>query len=305
MILVTGATGFLGGKLVKELVRKGKKVRVMVRKDVGLQGVEVVFGDLRDKVAVGRAVEGCELVYHLAASLDYFVGQEELDKVNVDGSRNLMVACVEAEVKRVVYASSVAIVGLTKYGRSKRKAEEVVMSYKDKIEIVCLRFAPIYGPGSKMMVDLMDAVMVGVMGNIKKRKPYWTHMVDVRNAIQGLVLAIDGKLGVWTIADEHPIRADELYERVRKRLGVAYREIPYWMLFLYALVSEMKWRVTRKKQNINLDTLHTMTQDRQYDISKSERLFGYYPDVKVEDGIEDLLDWYVTSFQRLSPQARK
>ena len=305
MILVTGATGFLGGNLVKELVRRGERVRVLVRQNFEVKGVEVARGDLRDKESLKRAVAGCELVFHLAASLDYFVKQRELDKVNVDGSRNLMEACVGAGVKRVVYASSVAVADKSRYGKSKRRAEEVVMGYKDKLGIVSLRFAPIYGPGSKQMVGLMDAVMVGVMGNIKKRKPYWTHMVDVRNAVQGLVLAMDGKPGVWTIADEHPIRADELYERVRKRFGVPHKEIPYWMLFVYALVSELKWRVTRKRQNINLDYLRVLTQDRQYDISKSEKLFGYYPDVKVEDGIEDLLDWYVTSFRSLSPQARR
>jgi len=298
MILVTGGTGFLGGNLVRELVRRGEKVRVLVRRDVEIGGAEAVRGELEDAESLRRAVEGCELVYHLAASLDYFAGQRELDKVNVEGSRNLMEACVEGGVKRVVYSSSVAVTDRTRYGKSKRRAEDVVMEYGDRIEIVVLRFAPIYGPGSRQMTELIGAVKNGVMGEVKKRRPYWTHMVDIRNAVDALLLGKSGKQGVYTIADAEAIEAGELYEMVRKKVGAERKVVPYWGLFLYALVSEVRWRLTKRGQKINLDYLRVLAQERRYEIGEAREGLGYEPRIGVREGIRDLLDWYVASCRK-------
>jgi len=293
MILVTGGTGFLGSALVKELVKRGKKVRVLCRRDVEIPGVEVVLGDITDIESVKRAVKGCDVVFHLAASLDYFANQNELDKVNVEGSRNVMDACVEAGVKRVVYASSVAVEGVTKYGRSKKRTEDVVMSYSDKIDVVALRFAAIYGAESPQMIKLLDSAKKGIFGMIGK--DYMTHLVDVRNCVGALIQGLRGKVGVWYIADPEPFSAERMYEIVRSGLGVKYRKIPRWLFFVIAAVSEVKWRLTGKRPQLNLDYYRTLSLERTYDIGPAVDEFGYKPKIKTEKGLKDLVEWYLSS----------
>lgn len=293
MILVTGGTGFLGRALVAELVKRGKKVRVLSRRKVEVPGAEVVLGDVADLAAVRKAVDGCNIVFHLAASLDYFVAEKELDNVNVLGSRNVMEACLGAGVKRVVYASSVAVEGVTRYGRSKKRAEDAVMEYADRIEVVALRFAAIYGPGSKQMVILMDNVVQGRIGMVGK--DYQNHLVDIRNCIGALVRGLEGKPGVWTIADPEPIMAERMYEIVRDGLGAKDKRIPKWVFFSVAALAEMVWRLRGKKLGVNLDFYRTLMLERDYDIGPAVEEFGYKPKVRTEQGLKDLVKWYLGS----------
>jgi len=114
-VLVTGATGFIGSHVAGELVRRGYRVRALVREqtDPGpllAQGVEVVRGDLLDAAAVGRAVAGCDAVLHLAADFRLWAPDEQvIYRTNVDGTRQLLEAALAAGVSRVVYTSTVAI----------------------------------------------------------------------------------------------------------------------------------------------------------------------------------------------------
>ena len=107
-ILVTGATGHVGRPLVEALLKQGEKVRVLVRdKTLASAGVEIVTGDLLDKNAVNRAIEGIDTIYHLAAVVDYKATPKKLMyAVNVNGTKNILEF---PGAKKVIYLSSAAL----------------------------------------------------------------------------------------------------------------------------------------------------------------------------------------------------
>ena len=120
--LVTGATGFVGSAVVRELLHNGEEVKALVRPASdrrNLEGLEVeaVQGDIADPASVRSALTGCDRVYHVAALYTMDDPPEAYERINVEGSRNVFRACMDAGVQRVVYTSTIAAVGTARKGR--------------------------------------------------------------------------------------------------------------------------------------------------------------------------------------------
>lgn len=120
--LVTGATGFLGSAVVRELLRNGEEVRVLVRPSanrLNLQGLDMeeVPGDITDLDSVRRALKGCDRVYHVAALYTLADPPQAYYRINVEGTRNVLAASLEAGVRRVIHTSTIAAVGSARAGK--------------------------------------------------------------------------------------------------------------------------------------------------------------------------------------------
>ena len=120
--LVTGATGFLGSAVARELLKDGRKIKLLVRKDsdlsntTGLQ-VEVVKGDIRDRSSLKSAMTGCSTLYHVAAYYSLWDRDKKLIyDINVEGTRNILETALELGLERVVYTSTVGCIGLRNDG---------------------------------------------------------------------------------------------------------------------------------------------------------------------------------------------
>ncbi len=116
-ILITGANGFIGSAVLKLLLNKGYEVRAMVRKGSDKRNfsnlnMEVIEADLLDQPSLKRAVKGCDYLFHIAADYRLWIPDpKNMYKTNVDGTRALMMAALEQSISKIVYTSSVAVLG--------------------------------------------------------------------------------------------------------------------------------------------------------------------------------------------------
>jgi dihydroflavonol-4-reductase len=213
-VLVTGGTGFLGANLVAALVERGDTVRVLRRANsslVALEGLPVdhVIGDILDPAAVDQAVRGCDLVFHVAALASYWRAQRaQIYRVNVEGTRTVMEACLRAGVPRVVHTSSVAAIGIAPrgtiadettpfdalsatfaYADSKRRAEEVVQQAIARgLDVVIVNPATVFGAGDHYLNTGRIVIEYG-RGRIPVVPPGGMCVVDVDAVVQGHLLA--------------------------------------------------------------------------------------------------------------------
>ncbi len=179
-VFITGASGFIGGKLAERLLADGRRVRVLARRPLpGLEalGAEVIPGDLHDRHALERGCETAATVFHVAGRVGVWGPPEDFFRVNVEGTRHLLAACRAARVPRLVYTSSPSVVynggGLRNanesaplctrapcaYPTSKAVAErEVLAAHGADLATVALRPHLVFGPGDKNLVPRVIAL---------------------------------------------------------------------------------------------------------------------------------------------------
>ena len=223
MILVTGATGYIGEQLVRHLVARGEEVKVLVRTPAKVSAVfgpalerqlTVVRGDLGDRQSLLEAVQGVRSVYHCASWISYKAPWEQVHRVNVQGARSLMEACLQAGVRRVVHMSSIAaggpavavVEGLRArteadppaplndpYGRSKLEQEQTVLGYGARgMEVVVVRPSAVYGPGDPTGINiLLKLVARGFLPFYLGARETRVNVVPVKDVVLGTVAAME------------------------------------------------------------------------------------------------------------------
>jgi nucleoside-diphosphate-sugar epimerase len=247
MILVTGATGFLGSAVYAELLARGRSVAALMRTP-GSQppGTVPVVGDLTDAAAITAAAPSVapDCVVHLAAEIGTQRDPRKINEVNVCGMRRLVVACEAARVRRLVFASTVVtgdahgallteerpLPVQTAYGRSKQEGERILL--ESTLEGIVIRPGHIYGPGGWYANEVVTRlrqpgrfVVVGDGANL------WdvVHVEDVANAI--IDAAEKARPGAcFHCADDHAVTQYEFLARTAQELGVsAPRRSPRWL----------------------------------------------------------------------------
>lgn len=184
-VLVTGASGFIGWHVVRELLRQERPVRALVRADSEVQqlrslGVELYVGDLLQPESLGAPVKGCSAVVHLAGAMQG-VDEESYRRVNVDGTLNLLDAVARhgRAVRRFVFSSSLAALGpsrgseppdesapphpLGPYGRTKLEAEAEVLERKNRLAVTVFRPPIVYGPRDRNLLPYFQMIRAGLL----------------------------------------------------------------------------------------------------------------------------------------------
>ncbi len=256
--LITGATGFIGSRLAAALVERGEKVRVLRREGSRVEAlaglpVEHCIGDILDAASLARAVAGCEVVYHVAAVATYWrTTPETVYRVNVEGTRNVMAACLRGSVPRVVHTSSVAAIGIPSgdapgteetpfdkisvawpYADSKRLAEaEVRDAVAQGLPAVIVNPAVVIGAGDH---NLVSGSMIVQMAQhpIPAAPPGGVCMADVDAVVQGHLLAAQlGRAGERYILGGENLTYREAAKIMAQVVGrsAPRRVIPEWLL---------------------------------------------------------------------------
>ena len=244
-VLVTGATGFIGGHLARKLVGEGIAVRVLVRDRNRLAAelatqVEVIEGDLADATALIQAVEGVTCIFHCAANVKTWDRRENYLAANVEGVANLLAAIAEANpsLSRLVHLSTVDVYGFPEgpcaedaplveagfgYGDSKVRGERLLRERASRLGIptVILRPANVFGPGSPFVERVGEALDGGLMLKIDGGRAH-AGVVDVETVVAAMLWASDSPVAVgrcYNVRDDGDATWAQVIELMQGHLG--------------------------------------------------------------------------------------
>jgi dihydroflavonol-4-reductase len=319
-VLVTGATGFVGSHLTRALVRAGHEVRVFRRADSNLEGllglqVDHFIGDLLDVDATTRAASGCELAFHAAAIASYWRAQRaQVYRTNVEGTRCVLEGCRRAGVRRVVYTSSVAAIGIRPDGRpadeetpfdrlsatfvyahSKHLAElEVLEAVKKSVDAVIVNLAAVIGPGDRNLISSSIVLQLATR-SLPAVTPGGLCTVDVEAAVQGhLAAAAAGRRGErYIIGGEnltHLEIAGVIAEIAGKRPPRSV--LPALLLPPAASVVDTYNRLSRRPPVVSGEQLRLAAIPFYFSSAKAQREL-HLPMMPFRAAAEKAYDWYV------------
>ncbi len=318
-VLVTGSTGFTGGHLAEELVNKGYKVRALSLPGQNMDklkklGVDIVIGDLTKKDTLKNAVDGVEIVFHIAAVYrEQNVPHQLFFDVNVGGTKNLLEMSQDAGVKRFVHCSTVGVQGEIKdppapetapynagdyYQQSKIEGEQAALKFfkENEIEGVVFRPVGIYGPGDTRFLKIFKFVKNGKFRMIGNGEVLY-HLTFVKDLVQGIILCGEKKDAVGeviTLGGNEYVTLNEYIKILAEAVDVPVpkKKLPLFPMWVAAVLCEAACYPFRISPPIYRRRLDFFTKDRAFDISKAKRLLGYQPKVSLKEGLKITADWY-------------
>ena len=318
--LVTGGTGFVGANLIRELLAEGSTVRALARKGSdqrALNGltVELAEGDLRDPTSLRRALGGVRCLYHVAADYRLWVPDPEaLYRTNVEGTRALFEAALDAGVERVVYTSSVGALGIPDdgapgteetpvnldamvghYKRSKFLAERVAEEFAGKgLPVVIVNPSTPIGPWDvkptptgQMIVDFLKGRMLGYLET-------GLNLVHVKDVARGHMLAAErGRVGEKYILGNQNLSLKEIFEILARLTGrpAPRHRIPYRVAFAAAFCAEGWARLSRRPPRVALTGVRMAKKRMYFSPEKAIRELKF-PQTPVEDALRDAVAWF-------------
>jgi len=319
--LVTGGGGFLGGAIVRLLRARGDEVRSFARGHYPAleeSGVEVHRGDIGDTTAVARAVEGMDVVFHVAGLTGVWGPYEEYHRVNVTGTENVLAACRGHGVRRLVFTSTPSVVHAgrdieggdeslpyaaafsTHYPRTKAVAERLVLAADDQLlSTVALRPHLVWGPGDNHLVPRIVARGRARRLRLIGDRPNVVDTVYVDNAADAHLAAADrlapgapcaGK--PYFITNGEPLPLAEIINGILGAAGLppVTRRIPVPMALALGGLAELLYGVLRIRSEppITRFVARQLSTSHWFDISAARRDLGYEPRVSIEEGLSRL-----------------
>lgn len=321
-VLVTGATGFIGSHIVRQLLDQNDNVRGLIRpasKKPELEKISWFYGDLTDPASLQLATQGIDVVYHAAASL-HTSDDNLMRTVNVVGVKHLLDACIQNRVSRLIFLSSVAVYAssqttviredsplgaINTYGQTKIEAETLIRSYADSSELTfsIIRPCVVYGQRdyhfTYRLLRLLSKPIVPIIQGCPDHM-ILVHAVDVARAA---VLAGSQPNAVnqtYNITGDYQTSLQELvkiyeYLSEQKKLLVPVPVFIFkWLLLTRWLVKNLKQRNIHRMKERYKDReyqRHIFFQPRYIDINRARTELGYEPKIDLKEGLSGILAW--------------
>ncbi|VVB75497.1 L-arabinose 1-dehydrogenase (NAD(P)(+)) [Candidatus Tiddalikarchaeum anstoanum] len=321
MILVTGGTGRLGNVLVRRLVELGGKVKVLVApkmpvdsiKDV--KGVELFEGDLLDYESLNKAFKDVDIVYHLAAVVSIVSYNKDLVmNVNVNGTKNIIKACISNKVRRLVYTSTIHALSEPKkgttitedlgfdaehtkgdYDKSKALASlEVLKSVKqDELDAVIVCPTGIIGPYDFSVSPFSQYVV----NYVNKKQFFYIDgeydFVDVRDVAEGMINAAKkAKKGEVFILSGSKTSVNDFNRVLEKVTGIKppFR-VPVWLSYFASFFSQVYYQITKTTPVFTPYSIQTLQRNAVISHDKAAKELGFNPR-NFEESYKDQIEWF-------------
>lgn len=317
-VVVTGASGHVGGNLVRSLLNEGRKVRALVRSDLrAVKGidVEIINGDVLDYGSLLDVFNGADVVYHLAAKI-FIHGKdiEEVQAVNVLGTRNVVRACLECKVKRLIHFSSIHAMysypveeevnenrplslddRCFPYEKTKALGElEVMDGVKKGLDAVIINPAAIIGPFDFKPSHMGEVILKLFKNSFPALVEGGYNWVDVRDIVKGAMSAEkNGKTGEKYILSGEWLSLKQLAEIVSSysQKGMPKIVTPFWLAHLGAPLVSFYTNLTGKRPLYTTESLKILQTHRYVSHEKATNELNYHP-TPVKKTIEDTIEWF-------------
>lgn len=328
-ILVTGASGFIGGRFARFALEQGLEVRVNGRRPGAVEhlvarGAEFVQGDLSDPVLVERLCQGVEAVVHCAGAVGVWGSYEHFHQANVTVTENVIEACLKQGVRRLVHLSSPSIyfdgrshVGIREeqvpkrfsdhYGATKYLAEQKVFQAAEfGLEVLALRPRFVTGAGDTSifprLIHMQRKGRLSIIGN-GLNKVDFTSMQNLNDALFSCLLAAGPALGkAYNISNGAPVPLWDVVNYVLRQLELppVTRHAPYPLVYGLATLNETVCKLLPGRPEPALYRLGVavMSQDFSLDISRARQYLDYEPKVSVWTALDEFCTWWQAAQRR-------
>lgn len=317
---VTGATGFIGASIVRELLRDGRAVRVLVRQGAdttNLAGLDIELwqGDLRDGESLKKGLQGCDVLYHAAADYRLWTrNPDEMYRINVDGTRSILEAALENGLSRVVYTSSVGTLGnpgdgtpgsedtpvtlddmVGHYKKSKFLAEREAEGFiRRGLPLTIVNPSTPVGPmdvkptpTGRIIVDFLNRKMPAYLDT-------GLNIIAVEDCARGHILAEQkGAVGGKYILGNTNLTLREIFAMLADLTGLAAPKVrlPYTPILMAAYVNEGISRLTGREPLIPLAGVQMAAKFMYFDSTRAVRELGL-PQTPVRDALQRAVEWF-------------
>jgi len=312
-VLVTGAGGFIGGRLAERLAELGLRVRGLVRRKeqaaaLAARGIHPIFGDLTRPDDLGAAVSGCGVVYHCAGWMGEPPSWEAARAVNKEGTRHLVEACLAAGVPRFIHLSTISVYGPTPagiihedsplwplgyYRASKIAAEaEVEIASRRGLNTVILRPGQVFGPGDRRLAGMVLRWLSRGLPVLVDGGSGYCHPLYVDNLVDALLAAVtDNAAGqVFNLAD-CDMSWRQFLGHYARMTGRPLRSIPSWVVRAFARGTEGVAAITRRPAWLPADEVAYFLRTSRYNRTKAQDVLQWEPRVPMHDAMAATENW--------------
>lgn len=315
---VTGATGHIGNVLVKELFKKGYRVTSLVlpKDDVRViePYTEIIRGNVLDYEFLEQTIKGYDVVFHLAGIVDIGTGKKKLlYKINVEGTRNVLKACQNNQIKKLIYTSSVhafeelphgskmtepEAFDATKvkghYAKSKAIASNLILNQEDQnLETILVCPSGVIGPYDYQLSNTGQLFVDYLLGRLTAYMKGSYNFVDVRDVVDGLIKAsLKGKDKDVYLLTGHDITVKDLLDmtsRLTGRKKVKCR-LQYWFILIMSYFAELYYKIKRQKPLFTHYSIMVLRSNHFFDNSKAKELIGFRSR-PIEETIKDTIEF--------------
>jgi len=315
-IAISGASGHVGANLCRTLLEKEYKIKVLVNQftdSIESLDIEKVQGNLLEPASLKKLAEGAEVFIHLAASIS-INGNQQIFDTNVKGTQNVINACRDSGVKRLIHFSSIhalvhdpldevldetrplAIKDPIIYNRSKAFAEQAVQQgAAGGLEVVIINPTSVMGPNDFKPSLIGQAILQLYKGKIPALVPGGYDWVDVRDVVSGTIKAIEkGRSGESYLLSGHYITLADIYEMLRKLKGGGKKlpVIPFWLARIGVPFLKLWAVITRSKPLYTSESIKILrTAHPNINSDKAAKDFGY-TSRPFEATLGDTIEWF-------------
>ena len=316
-VFLTGGSGFIGGHLVETLLARGYELWALVhnRPLPAHERLKTVRGDICDEETLKRAMNGADILLHLASALgSSAIGKQEFRRINALGTESVLKAARTAGVGRVVHLSSAGVYGSIRRGeiavettpprpktiddKTKLEGEEIALRFaREGMDVVVVRPGWAYGPGDRRTFKLVRAVRSGRFIMATRGDRFQTP-VYISDLVKGILLAKEkGQKGeIYNLAGGEILAVRDMVSEIASVCGRKLPQvfIPALPARLAAVLLELAFLPLRREPPLNRSKLSFFLHSKPLSIDKARRQLGFAPEVDFKSGIAKAASWYMS-----------